>query len=510
MIVLHSSMFWEISKEMEQPHLQKAVVARPIRVPVPQYSLFDTLSSLGAFHRDAFLFLYHPPTDEFIAISNGSSNNNPNRIRIITPIVARALRLNFPHRFPSQHEFAMVLSTGDMPSLKSHCLGSSSCGGSTVLQFGAVYRDEKIPPMPMISMPMHIIPHLPCYDIWQWNLFVNQTRRVCKYLLARPKTQEAAPTHENDTVGSHGLNIDEDTAWEYLIPQIIWRGTDFAFMGNSRRPDFAKDVAPKIGSLKGDNATRAAIEVLSKFGDKLLPRWKGILLTSQAELEARSTTQQNEASAASSARIPWVNIKFSLYRAAGSKTEPNLRAFQSVGISTIGEVIAMPSHSPYKYQIDLGGGGGTTFTGTIEKLAMPGVLFHHVTKTKDYFHDRLQDWVHYIPVRSNLSDLRENYMWAEQNAKQAKNISEQATAFMKWMGSVEGFEIMYEDHLVDPLWKCVESYQPLKEGSTKSVLDIIKESEQLRNNFKIIANVSGLKSKWLEETNFDWAGAFTT
>ena len=38
----------------------------------------------------------------------------------------------------------------------------------------------------------------------------------------------------------------------------------------------------------------------------------------------------------------------------------------------------------YKYQIDIGGGGGTTWTGTIQKMAMPGLLFHHITPTKDY------------------------------------------------------------------------------------------------------------------------------
>jgi hypothetical protein len=188
-------------------------------------------------------------------------------------------------------------------------------------------------------------------------------------------------------------------------------------------------------------------------------------------------------------------------RGAAIKTKNNLLAFQSVGISTIGEFISMQSHSAYKYHIDLGGGGGTTFTGTIEKLAMPGVLFHHVTKTMDYFHDRLKGWVHYIPVHSNLSDLRANYLWAEQNPKDAKKISDNATAFMKWMGSVGGFEIMYKEHLVDPLRKCLESYQPSQDVNMKSILDVVKESEQLKNNFEIVLNVTGLTDKWFEESN---------
>ena len=37
----------------------------------------------------------------------------------------------------------------------------------------------------------------------------------------------------------------------------------------------------------------------------------------------------------------------------------------------------------YRYQLDLGGAGGTTWTGTLEKLAMPGMLFHHETPAMD-------------------------------------------------------------------------------------------------------------------------------
>ena len=43
----------------------------------------------------------------------------------------------------------------------------------------------------------------------------------------------------------------------------------------------------------------------------------------------------------------------------------------------------------YKYQIDIGGAGGTTYTGTISKLSMPGVLLHHETATVDSYHHSL-------------------------------------------------------------------------------------------------------------------------
>ena len=52
--------------------------------------------------------------------------------------------------------------------------------------------------------------------------------------------------------------------------------------------------------------------------------------------------------------------------------------YEEVGIAT-GHFMARPDIAKYKYHIDLGGGGGTTWMGTLEKLAMPGLLFHHIT-----------------------------------------------------------------------------------------------------------------------------------
>jgi hypothetical protein len=128
----------------------------------------------------------------------------------------------------------------------------------------------------------------------------------------------------------------------------------------------------------------------------------------------------------------------------------------------------------------------------------PGLLFHHETETKDYFHDWLKEWVHYIPVQTNLNDLRAKYEWAESHSNEAKKISKQATEFLLWMGSVDGFETLYKKHLVEPLRMMVESYEPLK-GANKSVLELIKEEAPFTHHFEIIANYSGKTEQWREE-----------
>lgn len=58
---------------------------------------------------------------------------------------------------------------------------------------------------------------------------------------------------------------------------------------------------------------------------------------------------------------------------------------------------------------------------------MPGLLFHHITPTRDYIHDQIHPWVHYVPVREDLTDLMEKLEWAETHQDEARRISENAT-----------------------------------------------------------------------------------
>lgn len=118
-----------------------------------------------------------------------------------------------------------------------------------------------------------------------------------------------------------------------------------------------------------------------------------------------------------------------------------------------------------------------------------------MTETKDYFHDMLKEWDHYIPVQTNLNDLEANFQWAEMNAHEAQKISKRATEFMLWMGSPDGFESIYNDFLIDPLRHCIESYEPLDIG--KSVMDFIKESST--RGYEVVANFTGRVEKWDEE-----------
>ena len=101
--------------------------------------------------------------------------------------------------------------------------------------------------------------------------------------------------------------------------------------------------------------------------------------------------------------------------------------------------------------------------GTLHKLAFPGLLFHHVTPTKDYFHDWLQPWKHYVPVAANLNDLKEKYDWAQSHPKKAFQIARNGSELMRFLSSPKGMEVRYQKDILDPLRAVIDGYVPLSE-----------------------------------------------
>lgn len=120
-----------------------------------------------------------------------------------------------------------------------------------------------------------------------------------------------------------------------------------------------------------------------------------------------------------------------------------------------------------------------------EKLSMPGVLFHHNTATKDYFHDELIPWEHYIPVEADLSDLKEKFDWAKAHDDNAREISDSATELMKNMATKQYVKNSYQKYFVDSLDDVIASYQPADcQNSEKTI-------EELLGSLTLIGTCSG-------------------
>ena len=79
----------------------------------------------------------------------------------------------------------------------------------------------------------------------------------------------------------------------------------------------------------------------------------------------------------------------------------------------------------FKYQLDIGGVSGTAWGGLRWKMCASGsVVFHIDSHMLDWWHTTLEPYVHYIPVHANVTNLYEQYLWAENNPDIVYNIAQ--------------------------------------------------------------------------------------
>ncbi|KAL9178380.1 hypothetical protein ACHAXT_000027 [Thalassiosira profunda] len=418
-------------------------------VPVQPYTLEDALSESNVFEYTFCVLVYDSPTDKFIALYSKNHKWKAGNKKLWKSVryLAYMLRKTFPERFtPDAPELALAIGSGDYPHVHKSMLPHA--GTAPVLMFGSAFREQGMYST-MLAMPMPEPRHLNCFEEWAAR------GTVCDVLQAGKGPGGQRP-HGEDVHGGLAFGDEEGSGWDELIPQLIWRGTDFSYLPTLQpRPSLVHPDGRKFvrAHPKDDEQRVHAIQSLSEAYDTLLPRWKGVALTAQAELEVADRKDG----------LPWADIRFSSYLDKGKSPTVGSNKYslwESVGIA-VGKGMSPTELAKYKYHIDLGGGGGTTWSGTVEKLAMEGLLFHHVTPTKDYIHDRIRPWKHYVPVAPDLKDLRQKFDWAESHPEQAKRIADAGTEFMRHLGTPEGFGQMFEEDFVTPLRKVIEAYQPV-------------------------------------------------
>lgn len=380
--------------------------------PLAAYNLENVLQTVPYFKATFGVLVYDPTTDKFIL----HYSNNMRWVAACHKLVnsfmllANSLRTIMPDRFtPQSPEFALALGSSDYPGLEyTDCIRAkrTDCFPegelSPIMQFGSVFKEPIIPTMIAMPVPQHN--HLECYVHWM------QTGEVCFQY-----KQRGMDDPNSNWNNPKGLVYPENIGLEFeeLIPQVVWRGTDFSYLHKLypalRQPSFEMDIASQIDLSERTDQKTAATHAIRQVYDDLIPRWKGVVWTAEAEREAErkdaSNTYVSKAFRGTSVTmegdppaVPWCNIKFAgaMYMTEKVSTSDlnYYLQFQEYGITAAGEGMSLETLGQYKYHIDLGGGGGTTWSGVIEKLGLPGMLFHHVTPTKDYFHDKLKPWMH--------------------------------------------------------------------------------------------------------------------
>jgi len=423
---------------------EKKAVSLAADSTVSSYTLENALQVFDVYDDSVAVVIYDPKEDKFNFLYTDEIKWEASHFKRIRTVMTNSLRRLHPERFnPKASEFVFVLASNDYPQYKfeqSKCYHNhqgKSCVSNDfppVLQLGSVFKHPVVPST--IAMPLPERNHLPCFHQWL------EHGSVCKLL--KPKAKG----------NPQGIEFGNQE-WKDLIPQVIWRGTDQSFlhrvMHGLRKPHFDIDVAPKLKGKK-DKKNTDATKALRDVYDHLLPRWKGVVLTSEAE-----HTQSKGGG------LPWANIKFTSAVNGKDNNKAFYNKFVEYGISAIGESMSHEELSKYKYLIDIGGSGGTDID-TLDKLAMPGLLFHHETQTKDYLDSIMKPMVHYVPVRGDLSDLQAKFEWAEKNPDKAQKIAKQASHLVKRLSTEAGFLKLSKELFEEPLGSVVAAYKPLKNG----------------------------------------------
>lgn len=196
------------------------------------------------------------------------------------------------------------------------------------------------------------------------------------------------------------------SVWDYLKPQVMWRGSDFCFLPCVQKGKYHYNLKPE--DIPGENTPEGFVKGLHEIWFLLTPRWKAVTMSLEAELEASKINESMDLvdgnNGSWAATVPWIDAKFTDKHRGPEETE-NWHHFQELGARVVSEHMDWKEASAYKYHTDFGGGGGTTWLGVESKLALPGVLFHHETQAYDWFHEDLIPFVHYIPISIELDDV---------------------------------------------------------------------------------------------------------
>jgi hypothetical protein len=258
------------------------------------------------------------------------------RYSALIPFLIRCLRDQFPQRFqPGQPVFQLLFHDGDSPH--SPCV-NEYCPVDTfspLLMFGSSPKNASA---------------LPTIQIFPNTYFI-----LC---LIEYKTHGIHSCQWPHAV----TNNSTSSSWESLIDTLVWRGSDYPFLEYYNEFQFdGPDTLMEHFRNRWRGLTKEKLlqELHTSLDSRFPPRWRAVLQSSMVENET----------------TPWIDAKFvagyhgNVYQKLADK-----------GIHMIGQRIESQEMSKYKYQVDFGGGGGTSWEGTLLKLSMPGVLFHHESK----------------------------------------------------------------------------------------------------------------------------------
>jgi len=353
----------------------------------------------------------------------GKGNGGNPRVREAYVFLKANIERYYPSRIaPGSEPFSVYFSVDDMP--RTHCLskkwGHSHChfdGWPFVFNFGSSPKDPTLIPKIIRATPVTMTGCVMDVIAGNETALSEDTSVTCSWLTYHStksldefcdKNDKGHQSFDCKYIGlfnKGSMPNPKAYEWNALISKAFWRGSDYPFLQPTLVGGAAKPRSSAFYSqLSSPDKAGAARRLLA--GNKIGPRLRAVLMSLlHPEL---------------------IDAKFFNWnpktRAVRSLREMGLVTDDHVGLETFGR---------YRYQLDLGGGGGTTWSGVIPKLSLPGVLLHHETMMIDSYFPLLKPWEHYLPLESDLSNLQELIQWVEHHPKQARIISDKASTWVR-------------------------------------------------------------------------------
>jgi hypothetical protein len=436
----------------------------------------------------------------------------------IVPLLVHTLRTHLPHRFAANMPPFQMLFT-DSDSLRTQCVNPQEWAAcdtynwAPVLAFGSLVKDAAT------TFPtVQIMPTPPFMECLYSFIILQHTTQECQR--HEPLSGGGGIYQPNDP-SSSSSSFDSIDIMD-LEPTIVWRGSDYAFLfeyEKFRFWDIDKVLANDDENEDWMNCTKYDLAVrLFQHWNDIGPRWRSIALSLQAELEQEQLIQQQQQQQQQQDQIQhddsnqtttttttspnhptnptlpavWINSRFT-----GSipfLSEDKIQHLHSLGVHVQESEMTLDRMAmTYRYHLDLGGGGGTSWLGTLSKLRMPGILFHHETPTQDWFHSTtttttttttssedsmIVPWKHYIPIHWDLTDLRAKYDWAQApvNAHRIRQMSQEATELANYLVSPRYMQQVYETYFIQKIPPIVEAYQEETFHSWEMILQQYRQS----------------------------------
>lgn len=112
----------------------------------------------------------------------------------------------------------------------------------------------------------------------------------------------------------------------------------------------------------------------------------------------------------------------------------------------IAESVDKVDHLKYKYLIDIDG-NSCTYERLFWLLLSNSLVIKQVTPNVQWYYGALEPYVHYVPVKEDLSDLMDQIAWARTHDAQAQQIAEEGSRFAQENLSAEA-TLVYLYHLI--------------------------------------------------------------